>query len=99
VAQEVNNKDLEYPNSNIKPGDLYKTFTINGVLALGTACKLTSKLILSAHFRFDYGLNDVEKKDVMVSYSGSTPMRFYSNDRKPTHSYTSGLMFGLNYKL
>jgi len=99
VAQEVNHTDLDYPNSNIKPMNLYKPVTINGVLALGGAYNLTSKLVFSARFRFDYGFNDVEKKDVMVSYSGAAPVRFYSDERDATHNYTIGLIFGLDYKL
>ena len=99
VAQEVNNEDLEYPNSNIKPTDLYKTVTINGVLAFGGAYNLTPNLILSARLRFDYGFDDVEKKDVMVSYSGAVPVRFYSTGRQATHNITEGLMLGLDFKL
>jgi hypothetical protein len=99
VAQEVNDEDYEYPNSNIKPGDLYKPITINGVLALGGAYNISSKLVFTARFRFDYGFNDVENKGVMVSYSGAAPVRFYSPDREATHNYTIGFMFGLDYKL
>ena len=99
VAQEVNHNDLDYPNSNIKPTDLYKTVTINGVLALGGAYNLTPNLVLSVRLRFDYGFDDVEKKDVMVSYSGAVPIRFYSTLRQATHNITEGLMLGLDFKL
>ena len=99
VAQEVNDEDLEYPNSNIKPTDLYKTVTINGVLALGGGFNLTPNLVLSARLRFDYGFEDVEKKDVMVSYSGAAPIRFYSTRRQAAHNLTGGLMLGLDFKL
>ena len=99
VAQEVDGEDLEYPNSNIEPKDLYKTVTINGVLALGGAYNITSLLVLSARLRFDYGFNDVEKKDVMVSYSGAIPIRFYSTERQATHNFTVGLLIGLDFKL
>jgi hypothetical protein len=99
VAQEVNHNDLDYPNSTIKPTDLYKTVTMNGVLALGGAYNLTPNLVLSARLRFDYGFDDVEKKDVMVSYSGAVPVRFYSTGRQATHNITGGLMIGLDFKL
>ena len=99
VAQEVNHNDLDYPNSNIEPIDLYKTVTINGVLALGGGYNLTPNLVLSARLRFDYGFDDVEKKDVMVSYSGAVPIRFYSTGRQATHNITGGLMLGLDFKL
>jgi len=99
VAQEVNHQDLDYPNSNIKPIDLYKQITINGVLAVGSACNLTSHLVLSARVRVDYGFNDVEKKDVMVSYYGAVPVSFYSTDRQATHNLTVGLLLGLDFKL
>ena len=99
AVQEVNHEDLDYPNSNFAPIDLYKKFTIDGVLALGGACNLTPNLVLSARFRFDYGFNDVEKKDVMVSYSGAAPVLFYSAGREPTHNVTGALVLGLDFKL
>ena len=99
VAQEVNHNDLDYPNSNIEPIDLYKSFTINGVLAFGGAYNITSNMVLSARLRFDYGFDDVEKKDAMVSYSGAAPVRFYSPERQATHNITGALMLGLDFKL
>ncbi|MDR3667774.1 MAG: outer membrane beta-barrel protein [Ignavibacteriaceae bacterium] len=99
VAQEVNHNDLDYPNTNIKPIDLYKSVTINGVLALGSAYNLNSHLVLSARLRLDYGFNDVENKDVMVSYSCAVPVRFYSTERTATHNLTAALMLGLDFKL
>jgi len=99
VAQEVNHHDLDYPNSNINPIDLYKSFTINGVLAVGSAYNLSSHLILSAKVRVDYGFDDVEKKDIMFSYYGAAPVPFYSADRQTTHSLTVGLLLGLDFKL
>jgi hypothetical protein len=99
VAQEVNHNDLDYPNSNIKPIDLYKSVTINGVLALGGAYNLNSHLVFTARLRLDYGFNDVENKDVMVSYSGAIPVRFYSTERTATHNLTMALMLGLDFKL
>jgi hypothetical protein len=99
VAQEVNHTDLEYPNSNIAPNDLYKAVTINGVLALGGAYNISPQLVLSARFRFDYGFEDVEKKDAMVSYNGAAPIHFYSAERQATHNVTGALMLGLDFKL
>ena len=99
VAQEVNHTDLDYPNSNIKPIDLYKSVTLDGVLALGGSCNISSQLVFSARLRFDYGFDDVEKKDVMVSYYGAPPIRFYSADRQATHNLTVGLLLGLDFKL
>ena len=99
VAQEVNHNDLEYPNSNIESIDLYKFFTIIGVLAFGGAYNITPNMVLSARLRFDYGFDDVEKKDAMVSYSGAAPIRFYSPERQATHNITEALMIGLDFKL
>ncbi len=99
VAQEVNHKDEDYPNTNITPYGLYKPVTINGVLALGGACNISSRLVLSARIRGDYGFEDVENKEVMVSYTGAAPVRFYSPERGATHSITGGLMLGLDYKI
>jgi len=99
VAQEVNGEDLEYPDTDFEPKDLYKKLTFGGVLALGGGFNISSHMVLSARLRFDYGFNDVEKKDVMVSYYNDTPVRFYSAARRATHSATAGLMIGLDFKL
>jgi hypothetical protein len=99
VAQEVNHTDLDYPNTSITPQDLYQSVTFCGVLALGGAYNLSSHLVLSARVRFDYGFTDAEKKDVMVSYAGAPPVRFYSTDRSSANSMTAGLMVGLDFKL
>lgn len=99
VAQEVDGTDLEYPGTDITPKDLYKSVTVNGLLALGGAYNLTSGLVLSARLRMDYGFDDVEKKDVMASYLGGPPDRFYSTVRKATHNVTAGLMLALDFKL
>jgi hypothetical protein len=56
-------------------------------------------MVLSARLRIDYGFEDVEKKDVMVSYRGAAPIRFYSNARQSTRNVTAGLMLGLDFKL
>ena len=99
VAQEVNHTDLDYPNSSIKPIDLYKSFTINGVLAIGSGYNLNPHLVFSVRLRLDYGFNDVENKNVMVSYFGDVPVRFYSMERTATHNLTAALLLGLDYKL
>lgn len=99
VAQEVNHTDHDYPNSSITPNDLYKSVTIDGILAVGAGYNLTSHLVLSARFRFDYGFEDVENKDVMVSYYGAPPVHFYSSARQATHNATAGLQIGLDFKL
>ena len=99
VAQEVNHIDRDYPNSNITPFGLYKPVTFDGVIAVGAGYNLTSRLVLSARLRFDYGFEDVENKDVMVSYYGAAPVAFYSPDRQATHNATAGLQIGVDYKL
>ena len=99
VAQEVNGEDLEYPNSNIEPKDLYQPVVFAGVLAVGGAYNLTSHLVFSMRLRLDYGFNDAEQKDVLVSYSGGESTLFYSADRKSTHSATVGLLMGLDFRL
>ena len=99
VAQEVNGGDLDYPNTDITPKDLYNALTIGGVLALGVSYNLTSNSVISAKLRYDYGFNDAENKDLMVKYSGDPAVRFYSADRSATHSHTIGLMLGLDFAL
>ena len=99
VAQEVNHVDRDYPNSNITPFGLYKPVTLDGVIAIGAGYNLTSRLVLSARLRFDYGFEDVENKNVMVSYYGAAPVAFYSADRQATHNATAGLLIGADFKL
>jgi len=99
VAQEVNHTDYNYPNSNITPFGLYKPITVDGVLALGIGLNLTPHLVLSARARFDYGFEDIENKDAMVSYYGAAPVRFYSANRQETHNATAGLLIGLDFKI
>ena len=99
VAQEVNQMDRDYPNSNITPFGLYKPVTIDGVIALGANYNLTSCVVLSARLRFDYGFEDVENKDVMASYYGANPTPFYSANRQATHNATAGLLIGIDFKL
>ena len=99
VAMEVNKTDLDFPHTNVKPMDLYKSVTFNGVLAVGVGFNICPKLILSTRLRLDYGFNDVEKKDVMVSYNGGNSERFYSADRQTTTNVSAGLMIGLDFKL
>jgi hypothetical protein len=99
VAQEVNHTDEGYPNSSITPSDLYKNVTIDGVVAIGSGCNLTSHLVLSARLRCDYGFEDIDNKDVMVSYSGAAPIPFYSPNRQATHNATAGLLISLDFKL
>jgi hypothetical protein len=65
----------------------------------GGAYNISPKMVLSARVRFDYGFNEVEKKDVMVSYSGAAPVRFYFGERQSTHNATAALMIGLDFKL
>jgi hypothetical protein len=99
VAQEVNHVDRDYPNTNITPIDLYKPVTINGVLELGAECNISSHIVLSANARIDYGFEDVENKNVMVSYYGAPQSAFYSPNRNATHNATAGLLIGVDYKL
>lgn len=99
VAQEVNGEDLEYPNTDINLKDLYQPVTISGMLAVGGAYHLMTRVVLSAQIRFDYGFNDSEKKDAMVSYFGADAVRFYSAERTTARALTTGLMIGVNYKL
>jgi len=99
VAQEVNEKDLEYPNTDISPKDLYKPVTLAGMLALGAGINVGPRLVLSARLRMDYGFNDAEKKDAMIRYYGAEAVRFYSADRKSANSFSTGLMIGFDFKL
>ncbi|MFL5727958.1 MAG: porin family protein [Cytophagaceae bacterium] len=98
VAQELNKEDQEYTGLDVDPQDLYKKVTIDGVLAFGLGLNLSSHFVLSTQARFDYGFQDVEKKNKTYDYQGSTH-RFWSADRKATHNATAGLSIGVSYKL
>jgi hypothetical protein len=74
----------------------YKAVTINGVMTLGDAYSLSSNIILSAKFLFNYGFNDVEQKNVKVNYAGATPIHFYPAKRDITRNITGGLMLGFD---
>jgi hypothetical protein len=99
VAQEIDKVDRDYPNSNITPIDLYKPVTIDGVIELGLGWNVSSRIVLSAKARFDYGFEDVENKNVMASYYGDPQSNFYSSNRSATHNATAGLLIGIDYKL
>jgi len=99
VAQEVNHTDEGYPNTNITPIELYKTVTLDGVAEIGLGFNLSAHWVLSTQLRFDYGFEDVENKDVMVSYNNGPSQRFYSSDRQSTNNATAGLLVGLDFKL
>jgi len=99
VAQEINHNDTDYPNSNITSKNLYKSITFDGVIALGSSYNISNNMVLSARLRLDYGFSDVENKALMVSYSGATPVSFYSPNRQATHNLTIGLILGLDFKL
>ena len=99
IAQEVNLVDHDYPNTSITPNDLYNSFTLGAVIAVGASLNLSPQWVLSGRLRFDYGLGDAENKNVMVSYSGAPAVKFYSSDRSASHTETIGLMIGIDIKL
>jgi len=69
VAQEVNHSDLDYPNSNLKPYNLYSAITFDGIIAVGASYNLSPKWVLSARLRFDYSFEDVENKNLIKQTS------------------------------
>ena len=99
VVYEVNKEDVELPGLSIEPNDVYRKVTFDAVLALGAGFKLSRHFALSAQARFDYGLQDVEKKDVTYTYLGIGGRKYYSDSRAATHNATGVLMIGLSYKL
>jgi hypothetical protein len=95
AVYELNKEDVELPGASIEPIDAYKKVTIDGVVGFGAAYNATRHLVLSAQARFDYGFEDVEKKD--ATYTGTTS--YYPAGRGATHNATAGLALGLSYKL
>jgi len=98
VAQEVNEEDMDYPNTDFTPKSLYHKAVISGVAAVGAGYNLGSHLVISTRLRFDYGFTDAEKKDLMVSYAEAPAVRFYSTTRKAAHPASAGLLISIDYK-
>jgi hypothetical protein len=99
VVFEVNKEDVLLPGLDVEPNDVYRKVTLDGVLALGACLKISRHFTLSAQARFDYGFQDVEKKDRTFNYMGTGDQNFYDSNRATTHNATAGLMVGLSYKL
>jgi Outer membrane protein beta-barrel domain len=94
AVYELNKNDVELPGSGITPIDAYKKVTVDGVVAFGVAFNVSQHFVFSAQARFDYGFEDVEKKD--VTYNNTA---YYPAGRSSTHNGTAGLVFGVSYKL
>ncbi len=63
-------------------------------MGFGAAFNVSQHFVLSLQARFDYGFEDVEKKDVTYNNIG-----YYPTGRASTHNGTAGLAFGVSYKL
>lgn len=98
AVYELNGEDVELPGTGIEPTDAYKKTTIDGIAGVGIGYKLSTHWAVSGQVRFDYGFQDVEKKDVMYSSSG-TSMDYYGSGRASTHNGATQLMVGFNYQL
>ncbi len=95
AVYELNGNDVDLTGTGLKPIDTYKKVTIDGVLGFGLGYNASKHFVLSLGARFDYGFEDVEKKN--VTYSTSIP--YYPAGRGSTHNATAGLVFGVSYKL
>ena len=96
AVYELNNVDVLLPGVNLTPSDTYKKVTIDGVLAFGAGFNVSKHFALSAQARFDYGFQDVEKKDLNF---GIPTQSYYPSGRSGTHNATAALMLGVSYKL
>ncbi len=65
----------------------YNKTTFDGVLAPGVAFNVSDNILVTGHFRMDYGFGDIEDKSK------------WGNGRAATHNITAGLMVGVSYKL
>jgi hypothetical protein len=97
VAQEVNGEDHFYPGLDIEPQDLYKKFTLDGVVSFGVGVNLGDHYVFTAQARFDYGFQDVENKDMTYTYKGQTN-HYFSESRSGNHNATAGLSLSISYK-
>lgn len=96
AVYELNSKDVLLPGSGIEIIDAYKKVTFDGVVGFGLGYNASRHFVLSAQTRFDYGFEDVEKKD--VKYNNNS-ISYYPAGRAATHNATAGLVFGVSYKL
>ncbi|MEP6674926.1 MAG: porin family protein [Ferruginibacter sp.] len=94
---EYNGEDVELPGTGIEPKDVYRKLTIDGVLGVGAGFKMSKHWNLLAQARFDYGVQDVEKKNSTYSFN-NVQQPYYGNGRDATHNATAALMVGFNYK-
>ncbi len=98
AVYELNGVDVQLPGINIVPNDTYRKVTFDGVLGLGAGFDISRHCVLSTQARFDYGFQDVEKKDITYS-SGGNQKNYYGSGRTSTHNGIAALMIGLSYKL
>ena len=94
---EYNGEDVELPGTGIEPKDAYKKLTVDGVLGLGAGFKICRHWDLLAQARFDYGFQDVEKKNTTYTFN-NLQQSYYANGRDASHNATAALMVGVTYK-
>jgi hypothetical protein len=99
VVYEVNKEDVLLPYTDMVPNDAYRKITVDAVLAVGAGFKLSQHFALTTQVRFDYGLQDVEKKDITFDFMGSPGQKYYADSRAATHNATAAFVIGINYKL
>ncbi|MFI5196597.1 MAG: outer membrane beta-barrel protein [Chitinophagales bacterium] len=98
AAMQINGQNASFAPYHVKMEDLYKKMTVDAVLGVGAACNLSDHIVLSVHFRLDYGLGDVENKSAATPTFGGFD-KFYAPARTATHNATGGALISLNYKL
>jgi len=91
---QVNNTDAPKVANGLKPSDVYKKTSMDGVLGLGAGFNLSKNMVLSAHLRLDFGFADAEDKSAAVGGAN-----FYNSGRAASHNATGGGLISLNYKL
>jgi len=96
VKVTINDKEALYKNIGVKSENIYKKTTVDAVLGLGVTFKLTDNLMLSGHFRLDYGLSDIEDKKAK---DGGGTLNFYDATRSATKNATGGALISLSYRL
>ena len=96
VKVTINGKEALYKNIGVKSENIFKKTTVDAVLGLGVTFKLTENLLLSGHFRLDYGFGDIENKSAK---DGAGTLNFYDNTRSSTHNATGGALISIGYKL
>lgn len=85
--------DLDNPSGLEEVTDAYEQFNIDLVLGVGGIFSLTEYIGIFTVLRFDYSLNDIEQKNIIINSES-----YFNADRLATNAVTVGLATGLQFR-